>query len=59
MTNIAKRAPKTTVKKELNTNTTAWGTFEDGNLTSVHMTRTEARQSGLGTPKKVTVQISQ
>lgn len=62
MTNIAKRAPKTkttkTAKKSLSVPNTAWGTFQDGSLTGIYMTRTSARASGGGVAKKVVVELA-
>lgn len=59
MTNIAKREPKTKIaKKSLPTQNSAWGTFQDGVMTGIHLTRTQARTSGQGVAKKVTVQLA-
>jgi len=73
MTNIAKRAPKNNstvkptalsqarppaAKKAVQQSSTAWGTFQDGELTNIFMTRTAARDSQSGTAKKVTIQLA-
>lgn len=62
MTNIAKRAPKNpktkTAKKSLSVPNTAWGTFQDGTLTGIYMTRTQARDAHTGVAKKVTVDLA-
>lgn len=57
--NIATRPSKNSkvttksVAKKSVAPSTGWATVSEGKITGLHMTRSQARQSGLGTTKKV------
>lgn len=61
--NIASRPAKNVqtkqkpAKKEVPLEHEAWVTVSDGTITGFYPTRTAARTSGLGTPKKASVRI--